>query len=276
MGTKYLIRVVLFSLLAIDCTVVSAQNNEGPIPAGEYRYRNSNWNSQSKLRQVYNIVRGNGDWGDYNVPLEVVKNNSTRSGFYLHGGFTKGSAGCIDAGANIGQIYEFTKMQKITNITVQYDTVRAVFPQSTTQICVVHQIRNSCRYVVWKDMKAFTADMKEIYTSANKQQAESALAHFEQVWGSKYRHAVQSWHRNWDELTAFFEFPVEIRKIIYTTNIIENLNGKIRKYTKSKLSFPTDDAARKSIWLALQEVEKKWTAPIQNWGGGNEPVYSYI
>lgn len=117
-------------------------------------------------------------------------------------------------------------------------------------------------------MKAFTADMKEIYTSANKQQAESALAHFEQVWGSKYRYAVQSWHRNWDELTAFFEFPVEIRKIIYTPNIIENLNGKIRKYTKSKLSFPTDDAARKSIWLALQEIEKKWTAPIQNWGGG--------
>lgn len=146
------------------------------------------------------------------------------------------------------------------------DTIRAVFPQSTTQICVVHQIRNSCRYVVWKDMKAFTADMKEIYTSANKQQAESALAHFEQVWGSKYRHAVQSWHRNWDELTAFFEFPVEIRKIIYTTNIIENLNGKIRKYTKSKLSFPTDDAVRKSVWLALQEIEKKWTAPIHNWG----------
>lgn len=146
------------------------------------------------------------------------------------------------------------------------DTIRAVFPQSTTQICVVHQIRNSCRYVVWKDMKAFTADMKEIYTSANKQQAESALAHFEQVWGSKYRHAVQSWHRNWDELTAFFEFPVEIRKIIYTTNIIENLNGKIRKYTKSKLSFPTDDALRKSVWLALQEIEKKWTAPINNWG----------
>lgn len=146
------------------------------------------------------------------------------------------------------------------------DTIRAVFPQSTNQICVVHQIRNSCRYVVWKDIKAFTADMKAIYTSANKAQAESALAHFEQVWGSKYRHAVQSWHRNWDELTAFFEFPVEIRSIIYTTNIIENLNGKIRKYTKNKLSFPTDDAVRKSVWLALQEIEKRWTAPIRNWG----------
>lgn len=146
------------------------------------------------------------------------------------------------------------------------DTIRAVFPESTTQICVVHQIRNSCRYVVWKDMKAFTANMKEIYTAVNREQARSALTHFEQVWGSKYRHAVQSWHRNWDELTAFFEFPVEIRKIIYTTNIIENLNGKIRKYTKSKLSFPTDDAVRKSVWLALQEIEKKWTQPIRKWG----------
>lgn len=146
------------------------------------------------------------------------------------------------------------------------DTIRAVFPQSTTQICVVHQIRNSSRYVAWKDMKEFTADMKEIYTSANRDQAASALAHFKQKWGSKYRHAVQSWHRNWDDLTAFFDFPVEIRKIIYTTNLIENFNGKIRKYTKSKLSFPTDDAVRKSVWLALQEIEKKWTVPIHNWG----------
>ncbi len=146
------------------------------------------------------------------------------------------------------------------------ETIRAVFPQATTQICVIHQIRNSCRYVVWKDMKEFTADMKEIYTAVNREQAESALAHFEQKWGSKYRHAVQSWHRNWDDLTAFFEFPVEIRKIIYTTNIIENLNGKIRKYTKSKLSFPTDDAVRKSVWLALQEIEKRWTVPVHNWG----------
>jgi putative transposase len=146
------------------------------------------------------------------------------------------------------------------------DTIKTVFPQSTTQICVVHQIRNSCKYVVWKDMKEFTADMKEVYTSVNREQAASALAHFEQRWGSKYRHAVQSWYRNWDDLTAFFDFPVEIRTIIYTTNLIENLNGKIRKYTKTKMSFPTDDALRKSVWLALQEIEKKWTMPIRNWG----------
>lgn len=146
------------------------------------------------------------------------------------------------------------------------DTIKSVFPQSTTQICVVHQIRNSCKYVVWKDMKEFTADMKEIYTSVNREQAASALSHFEQKWGSKYRHAVQSWHRNWDDLTAFFDFPVEIRSIIYTTNLIENLNGKIRKYTKTKLSFPTDDALRKSVWLAISEIEKRWTVPVRNWG----------
>ena len=140
------------------------------------------------------------------------------------------------------------------------------FPHSTTRICVVHQIRNSCKYVVWKDMREFTADMREIYISVNREQAASALSRFERKWGSKYRHAVQSRHRNWDDLTAFFDFPVEIRTIIYTTNLIENLNGKIRKYTKTTMSFPADDALRKSVWLALQEIEKKWIMPIKNWG----------
>lgn len=146
------------------------------------------------------------------------------------------------------------------------DTIKTVFPESSTQICVVHQIRNSCKYVVWKDMKEFTKDMKEIYTSINKEQAAVALDHFEQKWGSKYSHAVKSWRRNWEDLTVFFDFPVEIRTIIYTTNLIENLNGKIRKYTKTKLSFPTDEALRKSVYLAISEIEKKWTQPIGKWG----------
>ena len=145
------------------------------------------------------------------------------------------------------------------------NTIKSVFPNSTTQICVVHQIRNSCRYIVWKDLKEFTADMKEIYTSVNREQAELVLDHFEQKWGDKYRYAVQSWRKNWDELTVFFDFPIEIRTIIYTTNLIENLNGKIRKYTKTKMSYPSDDALRKSVWLALGEIEKKWTVPIRNW-----------
>ena len=120
--------------------------------------------------------------------------------------------------------------------------------------------------MVWKDRKDFTADMKNIYNAPNKQAAEAALNDFAQKWKSKYAYAIKSWRDNWDELTVFFDFPLEIRKIIYTTNLIENLNGKIRKYTKNKMSFPTDDAVLKSVFLALKEATKKWSMPIRNWG----------
>ena len=146
------------------------------------------------------------------------------------------------------------------------ETIRTVCPNSATQICVVHQIRNSCKYVVYKDKKEFTTDMKNIYNAPNKEVAATELDNLERKWGSKYPYAIQSWRRNWDDLTVFFLFPLEIRNIIYTTNLIENLNGKIRKYTKSKLSFPSDDAVKKTIYLFLMEIEKKWTQPIHNWG----------
>ena len=146
------------------------------------------------------------------------------------------------------------------------EAIRSVFPESTKQICIVHQIRNACRYVVWKDRKAFTADMKEIYTAPNREAAALALNQLEAIWSQKYGYAIKSWRDNWEELTAFLAFPMEIRKIIYTTNIIENLNGKIRKYTKNKLSYPTDDAVMKSVFLAVNEATKKWTMPIRDWG----------
>ena len=152
------------------------------------------------------------------------------------------------------------------NLSGFTDTIKTIFPESTAQICVVHQIRNSCRYVVWKEKKEFISDMKLIYNAPTKESASLELDHFEKKWGSKYPYATRSWRMNWDELTAFFDFPVEIRKIIYTTNLIENLNGKIRKYTKNKLSFPTDDALKKSVYLSIAEIEKKWTMPIHNWG----------
>ncbi len=132
--------------------------------------------------------------------------------------------------------------------------------------CSVHQIRNSTRYVMWRDKKEFSHDLKHIYTAPNIEAAKAALDDFKQKWESKYKYAVDSWFRNWDELTTFLSFPVEIRKIIYTTNIIENLNWKIRKYTKNKLSFPTDDAVKKTVFLAIGGVTKKWTQPIRNWG----------
>ena len=146
------------------------------------------------------------------------------------------------------------------------DTIKNVFPESKTQICVVHQIRNACRYVVWKDKKEFTKDMKSIYDAPTKSAAKAALEDFAEKWEHKYSYAIKSWRDNWEDLTAFYEFPLEIRKIIYTTNLIENLNGKIRKYTKNKLSFPTDEAVMKSTFLALREATKNWTMPIRNWG----------
>ncbi len=145
-------------------------------------------------------------------------------------------------------------------------TIRTVFPQSASQVCVVHQIRNSCRYVVWKDKREFSHDMKDIYAAPTRQAAQAGLQDLEAKWGRKYGYAIKSWKDNWEELTVFFDFPIEIRQIIYTTNLIENLNGKIRKYTKNKLSFPTDDAVLKSVYLSLREVTKKWTMPIRNWG----------
>ncbi|HJD87668.1 MAG TPA: IS256 family transposase [Empedobacter falsenii] len=141
-----------------------------------------------------------------------------------------------------------------------------IFPQTKTQICVVHQIRNSARYVVRKDKIEFTSDMKLIYNATSREMAAHELDRFAEKWNQKYPYTIQSWRKNWDELTVFFDFPVEIRKIIYTTNLIENLNGKVRKYTKNKMVFPTDDALKKSVYLSLMQISKKWTKPIQNWG----------
>lgn len=144
--------------------------------------------------------------------------------------------------------------------------IGANFPMSDRQICIVHQIRNACRFVGYKDRKEFSDDMKAIYTAANQEAARAALEALAAKWGGKYGYAIKSWEDNWSHLTTFLEYPLEIRKIIYTTNTIENLNGKIRKYTKNKLSYPTDDAVMKSVFLAVSEATKKWTLPIRDWG----------
>jgi transposase-like protein len=145
------------------------------------------------------------------------------------------------------------------------EAIVSIFPQSVTQICVVHQIRNASRYVVWKDKKQFAADLKTVYTAASKDLAWSALETLESTWGKKYPHAIKSWKANWADLSHFFDFPLEIRTMIYTTNIIENLNGKIRKYTNAKMSFPDDASVLKSVFLALREITRKWTFPVRNW-----------
>lgn len=146
------------------------------------------------------------------------------------------------------------------------DAIKGVFPRTITQLCIVHQIRNSCKYVIWKDRKEFCSDLKEIYSAPNRDAGADALARLDQKWSEKYRLSVHSWQQNWADLSAFFDFPLEIRKIIYTTNTIENLNRGIRKYTKTKVQFTDDPAAQKAVYLAICNIEKSWTAPIQNWG----------
>lgn len=144
--------------------------------------------------------------------------------------------------------------------------IKGVFPDTVTQLCIVHQIRNSCKFVVYKDRKEFCQDLKKIYTAINRQIASEELQKFKQKWLAKYKYAITSWEENWENLTNYFEYPLELRKIIYTTNTIENLNRGIRKYTKTKTQFTNENAATKSIFLSIKNIEKAWTGNIQNWG----------
>lgn len=144
--------------------------------------------------------------------------------------------------------------------------IKSAYPNTVTQLCVVHQIRNSAKYVVWRERKRFMADLKLVYDAINREMAYDALEEFACKWNAKYAYAVKSWKDNWDELTAYFEFPLEIRRMIYTTNTIESLNSTIRKYTKTKTVFPDDQSALKAVYLAVANVEKKWTIPVRDWG----------
>lgn len=144
--------------------------------------------------------------------------------------------------------------------------IKAVFPEAVTQLCIVHQIRNSCRFVVTKDRKLFCKDLKLVYTATNEEIALAELQKFKLKWQVKYKYAVTSWEENWENLSNYFGYPLELRKIIYTTNTIENLNRGIRKYTKTKTQFPNENAATKSIYLSIMNIEKNWTGVIHNWG----------
>lgn len=152
------------------------------------------------------------------------------------------------------------------NLTGLTEGIRSIFPQSQNQICIVHQIRNATRYVVHKDKKEFTKDMKPIYQAVTMEQAEHALSQLETKWGNKYPHSIQSWRRNWQELTVFYDYPPAIRKIIYTTNVIESFNSMVRRQTAKRTIFPSDEAIFKSIYLSLIKINKKWDKTIWNWG----------
>jgi len=145
------------------------------------------------------------------------------------------------------------------------DAIHAVYPKTDIQRCIVHQIRNSMRYVVWKEKKAFVSDLKMVYTAATEDLALLELDRFEEKWGRKYPSTIKSWRDNWNELSTFFKYPSEIRKIIYTTNAIENFNRSLRKVTKAKAAYPSEEALLKSLYLAIFDITKKWTGHRQDW-----------
>ncbi len=145
------------------------------------------------------------------------------------------------------------------------DAIEAVFPAALTQLCIVHLVRNSLRFVPWKDRKAVARDLKAIYRAASREDAEQELITFSETWDEKYPMISQSWWKNWENVTPFFAFPPEIRKVIYTTNAIESLNSGFRKIIKTKGSFPNDEAVLKLIYLAFRNISKKWTRPVGNW-----------
>lgn len=154
----------------------------------------------------------------------------------------------------------------VDNLSGFSEAITACYPKTEIQKCIIHQIRNSTRYVSYKDLKKVTADLKPIYKAATEEGALLELDRFEEVWGVKYPLIVRSWRNNWEELSTFFKYPPEIRKLIYTTNMIESYHRQLRKVTKGKSIFPTDEALLKMLYLATMDVTRKWTGRVQIWG----------
>lgn len=145
------------------------------------------------------------------------------------------------------------------------EAIGAVFPLTQIQTCVVHQIRNSLRYIAEKDKKAFMVDLKPVYQAVNKEEGFEKLAKLDEVWGKKYPVPIQSWYNNWETLSAFFEYDEQIRRVIYTTNTIEGFHRQVRKITKTKGAFTSDMALMKLVYLVVQNISEKWTMPLHNW-----------
>ena len=154
----------------------------------------------------------------------------------------------------------------VDGLTGFSEAIAAAYPRTEIQRCIIHQIRSSTRYVSYKDVKAFTAALKPIYKAPTKELALEALDELESTWGGKYPASIKSWRDHWDELATMFKYPEQIRRIIYTTNAIENFNRQLRKVTKTKSAFVSDDALLKQLYLVTMQVTDKWTMPIKDWG----------
>jgi len=163
-------------------------------------------------------------------------------------------------------------IMSVDNLKGFSEAISSVFSRTEIQKCIVHQIRNSIRHISYKDVREFASELKEMYNAPTLEQAENRLDALEEKWGKKYMAVINSWRSNWNELTTYFKYDTKIRKLIYTTNPIESLNRQLRKYTKTKSLYPTDEALMKSVYLSLKEATKKWTGRISGWG----EIYSQL
>lgn len=160
----------------------------------------------------------------------------------------------------------------VDNLTGISSAIEASFPRAEIQKCIVHQIRNSLRFVPWKQRKEVATDLKAIYTASTESDGRQALETFAEKWGSRYPYISRSWEANWAELSTFFKYTPEIRKLIYTTNPIESFNRALRKVTKTRSVFPNKDALMKLMYLAVQDIQRRWTQVIRDWGA----IYSQL
>lgn len=153
----------------------------------------------------------------------------------------------------------------IDNLSGFADAIQSIFPDTEVQSCVVHQVRNSIKYLSYKDVKAFLKDLKQVYQASTKELAEKHLSQLEATWGTRYPKVIESWNKNWDKLSAYFKYNKQIRRIIYTTNIIEGFHRQLRNITKSKGAFTSEDALMKLLFLAQENICSKWNRPVHNW-----------
>jgi len=144
--------------------------------------------------------------------------------------------------------------------------INTVFPKTENQLCIIHQIRNSTKFVSYKDLKPLMADLKKVYQAVSEDDALYHLEELREKWGKKYPQILKSWDENWTELSTYFKYPEEVRRLIYTTNAVEGFHRMLRKYTKNKTVFPTDDSVRKSVYLSIEQITKKWSMPVRDWG----------
>ena len=194
-----------------------------------------------------------------NLELILVNDGSTDNSGMICDGYKK-------ADNRVSVIHTSNQGPLSARLTGIKQAIETAYPKTIQQRCIVHMIRNSVKFVSYKDLKEFCNDLKKIYTSKNEKQGYEELQKVKDKWKDKYIGAFKTWEENWDAICPFFQFSESIRKIMYTTNTIESLNRQFRKYTKTKSVFPTDMSLLKCLYLSTKNITKKWTAPYQNWG----------